>query len=124
VSFHDAEICRVERRGSDLVLTLDGVEVEASDSHAAGPDCYQLNGRWFALRKGTLIFYNARAVVINDTRYDEIVRENCSGEILSLGHEPDGRVRLASLWDARAERFELWLFDCDDVEWAQAVARK
>lgn len=117
VGFHDSGINRVAWRDRDLVLTLDAVATEVADANAAGPGGFQFNSGWFALLEGMLIFRNARAVIINDISCDEVARENCSGEILRLSHESDGRMRLESLW---GREFELWLIDCDDVEWVPA----
>lgn len=112
LSFHDAIITAAARTGDDVLLHVEGVQMQ----RAAG----QPHG--FDLVAGTLIFAGVQAVTCNDERTSSITMGGDDGQIIGLDWYDGGEAKMFVIWSHYSDReqpnaYALYKIACADLSW-------
>lgn len=112
LSFHDAIITAAARTGDDVLLHLEGVQMQ----RAAG----QPHG--FDLVAGTLTFAGVQAVTFNDERTSTIMMGGDDGQIIDFDWYEGGEAKMFVIWSHYSDgeqpnAYALYKIACADLSW-------
>lgn len=118
ISLHDAGITAIERRGSDIVLHVEHVQVPRAGGTPLVPTDHDME-----MATGTVTIAGVRAILLNNEPVAEFCMASDSCDIVHFERRGPGRVDAFIIWHVcgplKAQIYNHYQFECDNLVWTQ-----
>jgi hypothetical protein len=118
ISLHDAGITAIARKGGDVVVHVECVQVPRANGTPLSPAFDDME-----MATGTVTIVGVRAILLNDEPVAEFSMAGDSCDIIRFDWKARGRADVFIVWHRygplKAQVYNHYQIECDDLVWTQ-----